>query len=125
MGSTPNPPSTGVYTTELPMKSLLPWRQYHPMLNKMTEEQILLLLIRMVLLNTNMRIFTHMIKVISLMSYCTLLYSIIALVDCAESGRWSFVSLVSAILVALGDSSLAILVALGDWSLAITPTGIT
>jgi hypothetical protein len=46
-----------------------------------------------------------------------LLY-IIALVDCAESGRWSFVSLVSAILVALGDWSLAILVALGDWSLA-------
>ena len=64
-----------------------------------------------------MRIFTRMIKVISLMSYCTLLY-IIALVDCAESGRWSFVSLVSAILVALGDWSLAILVALGDWSLA-------
>ena len=65
-----------------------------------------------------MRIFTRMIKVISLMSYCTLLY-IIALVDCAESGRWSFVSLVSAILVALGDWSLAILVALGDWSLAV------
>ena len=64
-----------------------------------------------------MRIFTRMIKVISLMSYCTLLY-IIALVDCAESGRWSFVSLVSAILVALGDWYLAILVALGDWSLA-------
>jgi hypothetical protein len=53
-----------------------------------------------------MRIFTRMIKVISLMSYCTLLY-IIALVDCAESGSWSFVSLVSAILVALGDWSLA------------------
>jgi hypothetical protein len=61
-----------------------------------------------------------MIKVISLMSYYTLLY-IIALVDCAESGRWSFVSLVSAILVALGDWSLAILVALGDWSLARFP----
>ena len=47
-----------------------------------------------------------MIKVISLMSYCTLLY-IIALVDCAESSRWSFVSLGSVILVALGDWSLA------------------
>jgi hypothetical protein len=33
-----------------------------------------------------------MIKVINLMSYWTLLY-IIALVDCAESSRWSFVSL--------------------------------
>jgi hypothetical protein len=53
----------------------------------------------MCLLNTNMRIFTRMIKVISLMSYCMLLY-IIALVDCAESSRWSFVSLPQACLPA-------------------------
>jgi hypothetical protein len=29
-----------LYTTELPMKSVLPWRQYHPMLNKMTEKKM-------------------------------------------------------------------------------------
>jgi hypothetical protein len=53
-------------------------------------------------LNTNVRIFTRMIKVISLMSYCTLL-DIIALVNCAESGRWSFVSLPHMIFSGIGE----------------------
>jgi hypothetical protein len=29
-----------LYTIELPMKSVPPWRQYHPMLNKMTEKKM-------------------------------------------------------------------------------------